>query len=84
MRPNFQNLRHFVGIASNNSSTFPKNSNASTMAHENINEVLITKDFAQKIECGFIFNRNALDYDPILQIIDESTKFRKFTLNSRE
>ena len=55
----------------------------STMAHENNNEMLLSTDFVQKIESRLILNRNDVDYDPILQIADESTKFRKFTTNTQ-
>ena len=31
-----------------------------------------------------MFKRDAVDYDPVLQITDASTKFREFALNSLE
>ena len=54
------------------------------MIHENADDVLLSNNFVQKVESGSIIKRDDIDYDPTLQITDESTKFRKFALNSSE
>ena len=40
--PELKCLRKYVDAASNNPSTFSKNSNASTLAHEKTNQVLLS------------------------------------------
>ena len=83
-RQTFINLRNFVEAVPSNPSKFPKDSNAPTIACKDSEEILLSLDFGQKIESGQIFNRNDIDFNPIFQAIDTSTKFRKFSLNSTE
>ena len=49
VHPEFQNLRHFVDIASNNPSVFPKNFTTSIMANKNSDEALLSKCFVWKM-----------------------------------
>ena len=83
-RPEFNNLRKFVELVSNDPSKFPKDSNMSSIVFKDNDETLLSIDFGKEIESGNTFNSNDVDFNPILQIINLSTKFRKFTLNSTE
>ena len=47
-------------------------------------ETSLSLHFEKEIESGRIFNKNDIDFKPTLQIIDMSTKFRKFILNSTD
>ena len=71
----FYNLRNFINKVLNNLLKFINNSSISTIVYENSNKILLLIDFVQKIESYYIFNRNDIDQDPILQIIDVSAKF---------
>ena len=84
MRPEFQTLRNFVDVVSSSTATFSKNTRASSIIHENADDVLLSNKFSQQVESGSMFKRDDIDYDHVLQITDASTKFRKFTLNSSQ
>ena len=84
MSPEFEQLRDFVETASCNPATFPKNASTAEIVHCNIEQTSISNDFVLKIESGTVCNRNDINQEPILQITDVTTKFKKFTLNSCE
>lgn len=84
MRPEFQELRNCVDTASSNPLAFPKNISTSVIVHDSRENASMSSEFVQKIESGSARNRNDIDHDPVLEITDASTKFRKFTLNSCE
>ena len=62
---------------------FPKKSSTPVIVHDTRENMSISNEFVLKIESACACN-NDVDHDPILQITDTLTKFRKFTLNSCE
>ena len=74
-RSEFNKLRNFVEIVSNNPSKFPKDSNISSIVFKGNDEILLSINFEKEIEPGKIFNINDINFNPILQIINLSTKF---------
>ena len=71
------NIEDFFDAVSKNTTTFPKNTRTSSMIHENTDDALLSNNFVQQAESGSIFKRGDIDYDPVIQITDASTKFRK-------
>ena len=82
VRPEFEQLRSFVDAVPRNPATFPKNASAAATLHDHREKTSMLNEFALKVESGSACNRNGIDHDPILQVADAPTKFRKFTLNS--
>ena len=64
-RPVFHNLRNVTELKSNDLSTFPKNSNVSTIEHSD--KTLLSLDFVKELESSRIFNRNCVDYDHMIE-----------------
>ena len=77
-------MRNFVEVVSNNPTKFFIESSTSTIVHKESNGISLSLNFGNKIESGQFFNSNDINYNPILQIINTSTKIRKFALNSME
>ena len=74
-RPEFNNLRKFAEIVSNDPSKFPKDLSMSSIVFKDKDEALSSINFRKEIKSGNMLNSDDIDFNPILQIVNLSTKF---------